>query len=355
MALPIAVTAKCELRAVIRFLNAKGVQPIDIHRQLTEVYGDKCIDVKNVRKWCREFAGGRTEIHDVERSGRPSISDETVEKIEQILRQDRRITIHELSLRVPEISESSIQRILSEKLDYRKVCARWVPRMLTEDHKRQRVETSRQFLQQWADQKEEFLDSVVTGDETWVFHFTPETKQQSREWRHSTSPKPRKFKQTQSAGKVMASVFWDRKGILLIDFMPPGTTINADRYCETLKKLRRAIQNRRRGMLSKGVRLLHDNARPHVARVTQELLKQFGWTVIPHPPYSPDLAPSDYHLFPNLKEHLGGQRFSSDEEVKEEVERYLNSLAVDWFDTGIQKLTQRLQKCVDVNGDYVEK
>jgi histone-lysine N-methyltransferase SETMAR len=109
-----------------------------------------------------------------------------------------------------------------------------------------------------------------------------------------------------------------RKGILLIDFMPPGTTINSDRYCDTLRKLRRAIQNRRRGMLSKGVTLLHDNARPHASRQTQHLLKQFGWTVMPHPPYSPDLAPSDYHLFPYLKEHLGGQRFSTDDEVKEE-------------------------------------
>jgi len=110
--------------------------------------------------------------------------------------------------------------------------------------------------------KWQHLDSIVTGDETWAFHFTPETKQQSREWRHSSSPKLRNFKTTQSAGKVMATVFWDQKGVLLVDFMAHGTAINADRYCETLKKLRRAIQNRRRGMLTKGVCLLHDNARP---------------------------------------------------------------------------------------------
>lgn len=355
MEMPLVATAKCEIRAVIRFLNAKKVAPIEIHRQLTEVYGEKCMSVQHVRKWCREFTGGRTDIHDEERSGRPSVSDETIEKVEGILLEDRRITIRELALRVPEVSCSTIDKILSEILGYRKVCARWVPRMLTENHKQQRVDCSRHFLRQYGDKKEELLDSIVTGDETWAFHFTPETKQQSREWRHSTSPKPKKFKQTHSAGKVMATVFWDRKGILLIDFMPPGTTINSDKYCDTLWKLRRAIQNRRRGKLSKGVTLLHDNARPHVSRQTQDLLKQFGWTVMPHPPYSPDLAPSDYHLFPNLKEHLGGQRFSTDDEVKEEVTRYLNGLAANFFDMGIQKLVQRLQKCLDRNGDYVEK
>lgn len=355
MELPIASTARCEIRAVIRFLNAKRVSPIDIHRQLIEVYGENCMSVQHVRKWCREFSEGRTEIHDENRSGRPSVSDEVVEKVETILLEDRRITINELALRIPETSNTTIHKILTEKLGYHKVCARWVPRMLTENHKQQRVEIAQQFLQQCKDNKEEFLDSIVTGDETWVFHFTPETKQQSREWRHPTSPKPKKFKQTQSAGKVMATVFWDRKGLLLIDFLPHGTTVNSVRYCDTLGKLRRAIQNRRRGRLSSGVRLLHDNARPHVSRQTQELLTDFGWTILPHPPYSPDLAPSDYHLFPKLKEHLGGLRFSTDEEVKEEVTRFLKGLAAEFYNMGIEKLEHRLQKCLDRNGDYVEK
>jgi histone-lysine N-methyltransferase SETMAR len=105
----------------------------------------------------------------------------------------------------------------------------------------------------------------------------------------------------------MATVFWDRKEVLLIEFMPTRTTINAASYCEILKKLCRAIQNRRRGMLTKGVCLLHDNARPHVACHTKALLEKFGWDLISHPPYSPDLAPSDYHLFLNLKKHLGGK------------------------------------------------
>lgn len=156
------VTAKCEVRAVIRFLNAKGTEPIEIHRQLTEVYGESCMDVKNVRKWCREFAAGRTEIHDEQRSGRPSISDETVVKVEQLMREDRRITLDDLCTLVPEVSRSAVHRILTEKLKYRKVCARWVPRMLTEDHKRQRVDSSRAFLQRFAAEQDNFLDSIVT-------------------------------------------------------------------------------------------------------------------------------------------------------------------------------------------------
>lgn len=78
MELPLAATAQCDLRAVIRFLNEKGVKPIENHRQLTEVYGETCMDVNNVRKWCRKFTAGRLKIHNKERSGRRSISNKTV-------------------------------------------------------------------------------------------------------------------------------------------------------------------------------------------------------------------------------------------------------------------------------------
>jgi len=105
----------------------------------------------------------------------------------------------------------------------------------------------------------------------------------------------------------MASVFWDRKGILLVDFMPPGATINAAAYCDTMTRLRRAIQNQRGGMLSRDLCLLHDNARPHSAHVTTALLERFEWYILDHPPYSPNLALSDFHLFLHLKKHLAGK------------------------------------------------
>ncbi|CAK9816650.1 hypothetical protein ANTQUA_LOCUS9046 [Anthophora quadrimaculata] len=100
MELPFVATAKCEVRAVIRFLNAKEVKPIEIHR---------------------EFAAGRIEVHDEERSGRPSISNGTVTKLEQTMREDRRITLDDLCILVPEVSRSTIHRILAEKLQYRKI------------------------------------------------------------------------------------------------------------------------------------------------------------------------------------------------------------------------------------------
>jgi histone-lysine N-methyltransferase SETMAR len=100
---------------------------------------------------------------------------------------------------------------------------------------------------------------------------------------------------------------------------------------------------------------MHDNARPHAAARTQAMLQEFGWEVFEHPAYSPDLAPSDFHLFPKLKEFLNGRRFKSDEEVNDAVKEWLNVLAAEVYDEGIQKIVTRYDKCLDVDGDYVEK
>ncbi|GBL54733.1 hypothetical protein AVEN_182212-1 [Araneus ventricosus] len=119
---------------------------------------------------------------------------------------------------------------------------------------------------------EDFLNRIVTGDETWVAHVNAETKQQSMAWCHTCSPtRLRKASQTLSERKLMVTIFWDAQGILLIEFMTCRTTINSEVYCCTLKKLKRAIQNKRRGLLSSGVVLLHDNARPHTAVRTGEV------------------------------------------------------------------------------------
>ena len=100
------------------------------------------------------------------------------------------------------------------------------------------------------------------------------------------------FKQTISTRKIMCTVFWDRQGVLLVEFLPQGTKINSAVYCETLKKLKvkHTIQNKRRGMLSATILLLHDNARPHYVAQTQDLITSFMWEQMDHPPpYSPDL------------------------------------------------------------------
>jgi len=149
------------------------------------------------------------------------------------------------------------------------------------------------------------------------------------------------FKQTTSTRKIMCTVLWDRQGVLLVEFLPQGTTINSAFYCKTLKKLRHAIQNKRRGMLSATILLLHDNARLHYVAQTQDLITSCRWEQMDHPPYSPDLAPSDFHLFLHLKKFLGGKRFDDDDDLKDALQKWLTSQAAAFYEEGIQNLVPR--------------
>jgi hypothetical protein len=128
-----------------------------------------------------------------------------------------------------------------------------------------------------------------------------------------------KIKAMTSPGKVMATVFWDRHCVLLVDFSPRGATINAGFYHGTLTCLKEAVRRKRPGLPSQGVLLLHDSARPHIARTAVILLNTCHCEILSHPRYIPDLAPSDFLLFPKFKKHLSDLRFQIDEDVQEGV------------------------------------
>jgi len=98
-------------------------------------------------------------------------------------------------------------------------------------------------------------------------------------------------------------IFWDQEGILLIDYLPKGQTINAEYYSSLLVPLKDILKEKRRGKFTKGTLFLHDNAPSHRALATQKKLTYLDFHCLDHPPYSPYLAPSDYHLFSGLKNH----------------------------------------------------
>ena len=185
MATPIENWSKSEIRAVVRFLHAKGKNPTEIHSELTSVYGKDVMSKTGVYQWCSMFEAGRSSIDRAPGSGRPQSS----------------------------LTQDNIARV--------------------------------DILQR----------------------------------------------------RLWPLFFGDVKGVLLVDFLPSGETVNANRYCQTLDKLREALRRKRPGRLSKGVILQHDNATPHTAKRTQDWLKRYNWETLPHPPHSPDLAPSDFHLF----------------------------------------------------------
>jgi len=134
-----------------------------------------------------------------------------------------------------------------------------------------------------------------------------------------------------SAGKVLASFFWDPDGILLIDYLPKGETIIAEYYLSLLVQLKDILKEKCCRKFIKGVLFLHDNVPAHRALATQKKLAYLGFQCLDHPPYSPDLALSEYHLFPGLQKQLKGHHFSSDAEVIAATETWLDGQPPEFF------------------------
>ncbi|KMQ83449.1 histone-lysine n-methyltransferase setmar [Lasius niger] len=146
------------------------------------VYGDSAPSFATVKFWAAEFKRGRTSLVDDERSGRQKTATTTdnIEKVHQMVLDDRRIKVREIAEAVG-ISKERVCHILTEDLGMKKLTARWVPRLLTQDQKRNRMNISEALLKQFKRNKSEFWRRLITVDETWIHHYTPETKAQSKQ------------------------------------------------------------------------------------------------------------------------------------------------------------------------------
>ncbi|XP_026814323.1 protein GVQW3-like [Rhopalosiphum maidis] len=220
-------------------------------------------------EWHKRFIEGREDINDDSRAGRPSTSRnvEMVAKVQTIIRSDRRMTIKELSSEC-NISIGSCQTILTEDLGMRRVCAKMVPKLLSQDQKNHRIEVC-QSLKERIQNDPGFIKNVITGDETWIYGYDIETKRQSSQWKSVTSPRPKKARQL-------------------------------------------------------------------------------------YLPYSPDLAPYDFFLFPKIKTDLKGQRFDDIETIKKNAVDQLKQLKVEDFQHCFKKWQERRNKCITSGDEYFE-
>jgi len=168
-------------------------------------------------------------VDDDERSGRPSTSTtpENIAKVRKAILADRRQTIHNVCEIVGR-SYRTIQR------NMRCITVRYVRRLLSEDQKTLHVSVCRELKQQARDDPN-FISIIITGDETWVYEYDPETKQQSSQWKLPNSLQPKKVRQVRSNVKSMLIVFFDIQDIVDKEFVPPRQTVNGKFYCKVLK------------------------------------------------------------------------------------------------------------------------
>jgi histone-lysine N-methyltransferase SETMAR len=343
-------------RDIVYFLWKEGSSGADIVTRLANVFGDAAMGKTAVYKWIQRFKDGCTSTEDDSRSGRPcsSATADNIHAVQDLILRDRRITVREMAYLL-DISVGTVSAIV-EDLGFSKLCARWIPKLLSDSQKQVRLDHAEKNLRKIATGKNKFFERLIAVDETWIHHEEVESKMGSKQWcRHNEGP-PLKAMRSPSAGKVMATVFFDEKGVILIDYLAEGATINSAYYADLLRgSLRQALWKKRPGAVEKIPLILHDNARPHTAKHTLDIISDLGWQILPHPPYSPDLSPCDFFLFSHMKNSIRGRRFASTTEIKNHFQQWFTSQEETFYRDGIRALQHRYEKCVALLGSYVEK
>jgi [histone H3]-lysine36 N-dimethyltransferase SETMAR len=287
-----------------------------------------------------------------------AVTPANINAVDRIITTNPRSTYQEIEQKLG-IGSPAIKVILRDKLHMKKLCARWVPHGLTDLQKQARVEFCQNMLKRFKGKHKRGLKNIITGDETWTYSYNPETKRMSMQWTRPNQVQPTKVRRPRSVKKSMLIVFFNYKSIVSRSRLIPGPgrrTVNALSYTKNcLKHLVQKIKEARPNTGTRGILLHHDNASSHTAQLTVKFLKENKLKLLPHAPYSPDLAPCDFFLFPKLKEKLKGKTFANQKELNMAVSRALKVICENGLLHVFDAWLERCKTCIACNGDYFER
>ncbi|UYV67803.1 hypothetical protein LAZ67_5002107 [Cordylochernes scorpioides] len=230
----------------------------------------------------------------------------------------------------------------------RRVAAKFVPKLLNCDQKQHRMNIANEMLDSVRDDPN-LLQRVITGDEAWVYGYDVETKAQSAQWKLQHEPRPEKARQVRSNFSSIAG------GVVHHEFLPQGRTINKEYYLQVMRNLRKAILQKHPDLWkNKNWLLHHDNAPAHTLLLVHDFLAKNNTLMMPQPPYSPDLAPCDFFLFPKLKRPMKGRRYATLDEIKTESKEELKKILKTDFLKCFEDWKNHWHKCIISHGDYFE-
>jgi histone-lysine N-methyltransferase SETMAR len=293
------------------------------------------------------------DVEDKPRSGRPvtQTTTENIELVQSVIEADPHSTYDDIEAETL-LSRGTIETIIHDHLKMKKVTSRWVPHNLTLEQKQERVRICQANLAKFQSGSWRLCD-IITGDETWIYFKQIGRKASNACWINEGQNPNTVVRQGQYAPKRLYSIFFKANGWLFVHALETGQTIDRSYYIDNcLKPVVEEIWKQRPKTGPKGLKLLHDNAKPHDNPDVLAYIKGKSLQLMPHPRYSPDLSPCDFWLNDYIKLHLTDQ--TDEDSLFDAVTEVLNSIPEKEYRKTFTKLLERMQRCIDNQGDYFE-
>lgn len=342
-----------DYRFYIKTRAILGVKAREIHEELTEAYGPKAISYTTVQRWTKAFNEGEMELEDHDRSGRPvtKMTLDNIQLVQRLIDEDPHCTYEDLEEET-QLSRGTIERIVHDHLQMRKVTSRWVPHELTIENKETRVKKCRQNLAK-INSGEWRLCDILTGDETWIYLRQLGRKAANSSWVYKGQSPGTVVRREQYEPKVLYSLFFRSNGGVFVHALDKGQKLDRYYYIENcLRPVIKEMRQERPKSGTHGLKLLHDNAKPHSAKEVKDYLKQEGINLVPHPPYSPDLSPSDFWLIDYIKRNLEDQ--TSEKRLFDAVTNLVFSTPKEEYKKAFERWIHRMELCIKNEGEYFE-
>jgi histone-lysine N-methyltransferase SETMAR len=343
-----------KVRDFVAGLARSGKSAAEIKTIVDAAYGDKALGLTSIYYILKKVKEGKST--DDQRHLNAKKTKRTAAIVAAVAADvavDRRVSCKDLAFAYG-LSIGTVFNILRDDLGLVKKSARWVPKLLSDQQKEERVRTCEAFVAAVQRRSLSMLDEIVTMDETMVSFHTPETKKQSKQWIEKGKPGPIKARVHASRTKQMVMAFFDSRGLIYSHIVPKGAKINATYIVKVLGIFLKKFRQKRPEMAARQWFFHWDNAPVHTAAVVQAWIAANNVQVLEHPPYSPDLAPADFFLFRRVKEELAGKRLTP-ETLKKTWDGVTRSIGVDEFAAAFRRWLDRCNKCIRLNGGYVEK
>lgn len=335
------IPSAIHIRHVMLYLFLSHTTLKDSETLLKKVYNQHAPSYPTIQRWFHRFKENDFSLDDQERSGRPRELD--LDTLKAQVESDPFQTTRELATTLG-VHHSTIADGL-KSLGMRKLLGRFVPHDLTQSQLDRRIDDCYTLLTLHGGDR--WLDRLITGDEKWVLY---DNHHRRAQWVGEGETPQDVPKPDLHPKKVMLSVWWGVDGPIYWELLPEGETITGEGYVKQLRNLKKEVD--RSALKDKKVYYQHDNARPHVAKPVKQELEKYGWMILPHPPYSPDVAPSDYWLFSDLTHALRERTFTTRGSLEAAIKQYFDSRPAGFYKEGIHKFTERWRYIVDHDGSY---